>query len=307
MTTDRHHMSSAVPVIGALVLLAGVAAAPKPSANDADREAIRRVAYDYGEGYYEGSVARMARALDPGLVKRAILFLPGTGWYLEPVMTAKALVELTRQRAGRPSTPDTRQMTFTLLDLRRDIASAKVFWPGFNDYLHLAKQDGRWRIVQVLWTIPSPAAAAHRRRSIVVRVKSKAVTTRRSGVPSGPPTNSKRSGSLTSVANVVAVNGTSRTVCSVSRQKRNWPPSTHTRAEPYVPARRSRSAVEGSTGCAADSARSIAQSRRVRSMSVAAAARRAASARRQAAGRASRAGTSTSGETPTPSQLPRVC
>jgi putative lumazine-binding protein len=46
----------------------------------------------------------------------------------------------------------------TVLDIADCIASAKVVSQPFVDYLHLAKLDGRWSIVNVLYEDRQPAS-----------------------------------------------------------------------------------------------------------------------------------------------------
>jgi hypothetical protein len=43
-----------------------------------------------------------------------------------------------------------------VLDIEGDVASAQVFTSGFNDYLHMARQQGAWRVVNVLGRPPAP-------------------------------------------------------------------------------------------------------------------------------------------------------
>jgi len=47
----------------------------------------------------------------------------------------------------------------TVLDALDQTASAKLVADWGVDYLHLARYDGRWKIVNVLWQSPPPPAA----------------------------------------------------------------------------------------------------------------------------------------------------
>jgi len=147
-------------VAGIAAMAAVGAAAQGQGAADQDKVAVRQAAYDYGEGFYEGAAERMERGVHPGIIKRGVVPAPGGGLILAP-MNAETLVELTRGGAGKGVAPDKRNITFELLDIRDDVASAKIFTTGFNDYLHLVKQDGRWRIAHVLWQPPSPKGVAN--------------------------------------------------------------------------------------------------------------------------------------------------
>ena len=156
------------------IRLALVAAALSPGAvsarggldADRDRSAIRQAALDYAEGFYEGSVERMARAVHPALLKRGLL-PPGVPDRFLQLMNAETLIDLTDAGRGRPAAD--RHLDFALLDLRDEVASARIFTDEFNDYLHLAKQDERWRIVSVLWQVPA-SAGSERDKAAVARV-----------------------------------------------------------------------------------------------------------------------------------------
>jgi len=59
--------------------------------------------------------------------------------------------------AGRgPRRQFARKCDITILDLADNIASVKVVSEPFVDYLHLAKLDGKWSIVNVLYEDRAP-------------------------------------------------------------------------------------------------------------------------------------------------------
>jgi hypothetical protein len=144
----------------AVGLLVSAAGARGQGPTDQDKAAVRQAAFDYAEGYLEGSADRMERAVHPAIVKRGAVTRPGSGPILMP-MNAETLVESARMNASRPTPPDKRNISFELLDIRENVASARIFTSQFNDYLHLVKQDGRWRIANVLWQPPAPTGAAN--------------------------------------------------------------------------------------------------------------------------------------------------
>jgi hypothetical protein len=51
-----------------------------------------------------------------------------------------------------------RSSTVTVMDIADNIASVKVVSAPFVDYLHLAKLDGRWSIVNALYENRDPTA-----------------------------------------------------------------------------------------------------------------------------------------------------
>lgn len=149
-------MSSVWLALAAAALFTGARPALQGAGTDPDRAAIRQAALDYAEGFYEGSAERMARALHPALLKRGLL-PPGVENRFLQLMNAEMLIDLTDSARGRPS--GDRHLDFALFDLGDDVASARIFTDQFNDYLLLAKQDERWRIVSVLWQVPASAGS----------------------------------------------------------------------------------------------------------------------------------------------------
>lgn len=127
---------------------AGAQTAPADSASDS--AAIRQAALDYIEGYYEGDAARMERALHPELAKR-IVRADSTGTQWISSMGASQLIAGTRGGYGREVPAAQRRTEVTVLDVFGNSASAKIDAGLWIDYLHLARIDGRWVIVNVLW------------------------------------------------------------------------------------------------------------------------------------------------------------
>jgi N-acyl-D-amino-acid deacylase len=126
-------------------------AAPTP----ADSAAMRATALDYIEGWYSGDSARMERALHPHLVKRFVETLPGGGVRLTET-TALELVHQVRAGGGSDTPENERRTDVQILDVFQHVASVRVDAHGWIDYMHLAKVEGDWRIVNVLWEIRRP-------------------------------------------------------------------------------------------------------------------------------------------------------
>lgn len=146
----------ALPLVLLAVLAASAHAEPAAPAPDPDAEAIRAAALDYIEGWYEGNPERMARAVHPELAKRIVITEGGHSRVDQ--MGASRLVANVRGGGGT-RTPKARQKKdVTILDRYRNAASVKIVATGWVDYLHLAKFDGRWVIVNVLWELEPPSA-----------------------------------------------------------------------------------------------------------------------------------------------------
>jgi len=136
------------PIIS-LLLLALPAALPAQSPSDS--AAIRATALDYVEGWYEGNPERMTRALHPELVKRIVAQDTTTNRSVLQSMGATALVNGTRHGYGRNTPKDRQQKDVTILDIFGNAASVKAVMAEWIDYLQVARVDGRWVIVNVLW------------------------------------------------------------------------------------------------------------------------------------------------------------
>ena len=129
----------------------GVASAQTPSAGDA--AAIKQTALDYIEGWYEGNAERMERALSPELAKRIVRTNPQNGASRLDQMSAMTLVQFTRAGGGSKTPKERQQKDVTILDVFENAASVKVIASDWVDYLQVAKFNGRWVIVNVLWEL----------------------------------------------------------------------------------------------------------------------------------------------------------
>jgi hypothetical protein len=121
----------------------------------ADSDGVRRAVRDYLEGFYEGDTAKIARALRPEVFKYGFWREKGTSTYVGERMTYdEAVAYAARFRAQKKTTPATAPREVTLFDVQDQTASAKVrAWWG-TDYLLLAKYDGQWKILHVMWQGP---------------------------------------------------------------------------------------------------------------------------------------------------------
>ena len=131
----------------AILLLGTVAKGQTP----ADTAAIKQTALDYIEGWYEGNAERMEKALHPDLAKRIVRTNPQNGRSGLGQMSAMSLVQGTRAGGGKETPKDKQQKDVTILDVFENAASVKVVASDWIDYLHIAKFNGHWVIVNVLW------------------------------------------------------------------------------------------------------------------------------------------------------------
>ena len=126
---------------------------------DADREAIKRTALNYAEGWYEGDAAKMESSLSADLAKR-IVRTNAQGQSGLGQMTALSLVQGTRGGSGKETPKDQQQKDVTILDVFGSAATVKLEMRDWVDYMHIGKMNGKWVIINVLWeTKPAKATA----------------------------------------------------------------------------------------------------------------------------------------------------
>jgi hypothetical protein len=119
--------------------------------SSADTAAIRSAALDYIDGWYQADGARMERALHPELAKRNVTTDPASGRSRLIQMSAMTLVQGTRRGGGSNIPAAERKDEVRILDIFGGAASARVTAATWVDYMHLAKVNGQWVIMNVLW------------------------------------------------------------------------------------------------------------------------------------------------------------
>jgi hypothetical protein len=144
-----------MPIATLLTLMfASVGHAQAASPTVPDTAAIVRTALDYIEGFYTGDAARMERALYPELAKR--IFYPPREAGGKPTfdhMGALRLIMNTRAMTANPVPKERQQKDVSILDIYQNAAMVKIVAATWVDYLQMARVDGAWKIVNVLWEL----------------------------------------------------------------------------------------------------------------------------------------------------------
>jgi putative lumazine-binding protein len=153
-------MKSATGLTIVTALFSLLLGGPAQAQTAADSSGIRAAALDYIEGWYTGDGPRMTRALHPELAKRIVQTDPKTQKSVLTQMGAKELIEYTRKGGGKETAVQRRQADVSILDIYQGAASAKVIAADWVDYLHLARWNDRWVIVNVLWELKPREARA---------------------------------------------------------------------------------------------------------------------------------------------------
>jgi len=143
-------MRQRILVLTTFAISATALAAQKPTA--ADSAAVRAATLDYVDAIYRVDTARVVRSVHPELAKRGYYVTRGQTGYTSSPMNYRQLIETAKtwNKAGRIN-PDQARKEIEILDILDQTASVKLVAEWGIDYLHLAKYDGKWMIVNVLW------------------------------------------------------------------------------------------------------------------------------------------------------------
>ena len=124
--------------------------------NDQDEEILRieNTVRDFIEAWYSADAERMRRSLHQELVKRSVYRHQADGNIrLRRTANADMMVGWTEEGGGSDLSKEDKTYKIEVYDYFRHIASAKVISHKYIDYLHLAKIDGVWVIVNDLWEL----------------------------------------------------------------------------------------------------------------------------------------------------------
>ncbi len=150
-------MNRRIPILPLIFVATGAAigatSAPAAAQSESDLAAIEEAALDYIQGYYSGDPERMEKALHPELAKRIVRNPPSGGEAVLEHMDATTLIDIARRMGQRPVPEDQRRADVRILDVFENVASVRVDAATWIDYLHLARWNGEWKIVNVLWEV----------------------------------------------------------------------------------------------------------------------------------------------------------
>ncbi len=119
-----------------------------------DETAVKQAAMDYIEAVYNVNPAQAERSVHPELVKRGFFIKKGETDYSPHSMTFAQLVDLAKTYNKNGNVPKDAPKEVVVFDVSDQTASVKVTAVWGIDYMHLAKYDGKWKIINILWQTP---------------------------------------------------------------------------------------------------------------------------------------------------------
>jgi hypothetical protein len=146
------HVNAAWRVVG--VLSARRVPEGDESLDEAARTEVERAGLDYVDGFYANDVERIERALHPRLQKVMVQGLPN-GREMLRYTSADGLAEYARSGAGGKPEAE-RHVRVTIHSASMGAASIRVDSADFVDFCHVARINGQWRIVNVVWVPKAP-------------------------------------------------------------------------------------------------------------------------------------------------------
>lgn len=143
-------------ILSLLLLIFTIMAVPVvvPAQSNSEQEAVKQAILDYVEGVYEVSPNRIERSIHPEMAKRGFFIKKGETVYSPHTMTFPQLVELSKNYNKDGHVPKEAPKDVVVYDISDQTASAKLTAVWGIDYMHLAKYDGKWKIINVLWQTP---------------------------------------------------------------------------------------------------------------------------------------------------------
>jgi hypothetical protein len=119
-----------------------------------DREAVRQAALNYVTGIYEAKPELIEASVHPQLTKHGFM-RQQDGSYKQGQMTYAQLLDVARNW-NKDRKRDISIKDVEVLDVLDQTASAKIRAAWGIDYMQLAKFDGTWKIINIVWQTPPP-------------------------------------------------------------------------------------------------------------------------------------------------------
>lgn len=135
----------------AIIALLAAPLIARSVAYEAEEQVVREAVLDYVEGVYEVAPERIERSVHPELRKLGFWKRDSETPYRMAPMTYEQLVNLAGSYNKDGRVPKDAIKEIVILDLLDQTASVKLTAHWGIDYMHLAKYDGQWKIINILW------------------------------------------------------------------------------------------------------------------------------------------------------------
>lgn len=121
-----------------------------------DETAVHRAVLDYVEGVYEMKPELIERSVHPEMKKFGFWRAPNEDQFRDgSPMTFKQLKSIAATYNRNGHVPKDAPKEVQIFDVMDRIASAKLTAHWGTDYFQLIKEDGNWKIFQIVWQSPT--------------------------------------------------------------------------------------------------------------------------------------------------------
>jgi type II secretory pathway pseudopilin PulG len=117
--------------------------------NSGDRQAVQQAAANYVTAVYESKPELIEQSVHPKLTKYGFM-RQQDGTYKQGQMTYDQLLEVAKTW-NKDKKRDTSIKKVQVLDVLDQTATAKIEAQWGIDYMQLAKFDGTWKIINIIW------------------------------------------------------------------------------------------------------------------------------------------------------------
>ncbi|MBX2963332.1 MAG: nuclear transport factor 2 family protein [Cyclobacteriaceae bacterium] len=122
-----------------------------------DQEMVYTAIEDYVDGLYLVQPDRIKKSVHPNLTKKGFWRQPEkTAYEKESIMTFDQLVDLAGRWNAKGTLPKDAPRIIEVFDVLDQTATAKLTAQWGIDYFQLAKYEGKWLIVNIIWQAHPP-------------------------------------------------------------------------------------------------------------------------------------------------------
>ena len=147
-------------MIRMLIVVFALFAPLSASAQSDDHAAVRQAALDYVTALYESRPELIERSVSADLTKHGFM-RQADGTYRRSQMTFAELLDLAKNWNAR-RTRDISIKEVTVGEVSDQTATATVRASWGIDYMQLARIDGHWKILNIVWQTHPPARSTRR-------------------------------------------------------------------------------------------------------------------------------------------------
>ena len=122
-----------------------------------EKDAVHQAAMNYVVGVYESKPELIEQSVHPQLTKYGFM-RQKDGTYKQGQMTYTQLLDVARNW-NKDRKQDTSIKEVQVLDVLDQTATAKIKASWGIDYMQLAKFDGTWKIINIVWQTHPPAGS----------------------------------------------------------------------------------------------------------------------------------------------------